>query len=237
MKIKKGYENKAEEAKKLRKLGLSQRDISLKLGISASAARNYTKDIKLTNEQEEKLNHKRRGTQEFCSYPGCKRKYCAKGLCNGHWAQQKRRGKLTPLVTQETKEERFWRYVEKPLNEKEDCWLWIGAPTGTGYGKMYHKGKHQLAHRLSYNIHKGNIEEGMQLDHLCRNRLCVNPYHLEIVTDIENLRRMKFYHNILNEINRLRNFVQKLGGDPGANIFTSSKLYGNSKNSGHEETL
>lgn len=67
------------------------------------------------------------------------------------------------------------------------CWLWAGADNGVGYGKF--RGKY--AHRVSYEAAKGPIPDGMHLDHLCRIRCCVNPDHLEPVTNAENARRGK----------------------------------------------
>lgn len=69
------------------------------------------------------------------------------------------------------------------------CWLWIGVVTANDYGVSSFKGVNVLAHRLSYFIHVCEIDNGLQLDHLCRVRCCVNPHHLEPVTIAENLRR------------------------------------------------
>lgn len=71
------------------------------------------------------------------------------------------------------------------------CWLWTGA-TVRGYGKLTRGGRgegHVLAHRLSYELLIGPIPDGLQIDHLCRVRNCVNPDHLEAVTQLENIRR------------------------------------------------
>ncbi len=69
------------------------------------------------------------------------------------------------------------------------CWQWVGAIGTHGYGRFRADGKTQQAHRVSYTVHKGPIPAGLDLDHLCRNRGCVNPDHLEPVTRRENLLR------------------------------------------------
>jgi len=74
--------------------------------------------------------------------------------------------------------------------EETWCWYWQAATNGKrGYGKIYHNGKLKLAHRFSYELHKGVIPDGLTIDHLCGNRLCVNPEHLEAVPQkVNNLR-------------------------------------------------
>lgn len=70
------------------------------------------------------------------------------------------------------------------------CWLWTGGLFGgTGYANIGVGGKSRGAHRVLYELHRGPIPTGMQLDHLCRQRSCVNPAHLEVVTNRENGRR------------------------------------------------
>lgn len=70
------------------------------------------------------------------------------------------------------------------------CILWSGATNGNGYGRVYvGKGKSLMAHRVIHEGVFGKIPEGLVLDHLCRNRSCVNPLHLEIVTNGENVLR------------------------------------------------
>jgi hypothetical protein len=72
---------------------------------------------------------------------------------------------------------------------KHGCWEWIGAKNQTSYGLIEIHPKTCQAHRISYELVKGPIPEGLQLDHLCRNPSCVNPSHLEAVTCMENIRR------------------------------------------------
>lgn|SRR5690606_5793950 len=78
------------------------------------------------------------------------------------------------------------RFLAKIRREDGGCWLWTGGLTRTGYGKFGGTG---LAHRYAYQRFIGQIPAGMQLDHLCRNRACCNPSHLEPVTGRENLLR------------------------------------------------
>ena len=71
----------------------------------------------------------------------------------------------------------------------EDCWLWGGYIKPEGYGHFRDGVKTVRAHRWAYEFVHGAIPGGMQLDHLCRVRHCVNPNHLEPVTPVENTRR------------------------------------------------
>lgn len=83
--------------------------------------------------------------------------------------------------------DRFWAKVQ--VNEA-GCWLWRASTTGwSGYGKFWADGRFALAHRQSYEALVGAVPAGLELDHLCRVRRCVNPAHLEPVTHAVNVQR------------------------------------------------
>lgn len=75
------------------------------------------------------------------------------------------------------------------VNEETKCWEWQLGKDTCGYGCIWFNNKSIKAHRYYYELYKGPIPEGLQVDHLCRVRHCVNPEHLEIVTSAENTRR------------------------------------------------
>lgn len=70
-----------------------------------------------------------------------------------------------------------------------DCWIWTGTTDRVGYGTFWDGARQVKAHRWSYEHHRAEIPEGLQLDHLCRTPSCVNPWHLEPVTPRVNTRR------------------------------------------------
>jgi hypothetical protein len=84
--------------------------------------------------------------------------------------------------------DRFWPKVEIT----PDHWFWRASKDQLGYGRFRgsgRKGGELKAHRVAYELVKGSIPDGLELDHLCRIPACVNPEHLEPVTHAENLRR------------------------------------------------
>ena len=68
------------------------------------------------------------------------------------------------------------------------CWTWTGAATN-GYGSAWYESRAWSSHKLAYTLLIGPVSDGLTIDHLCRNKLCCNPAHLEPVTNLENIRR------------------------------------------------
>ncbi len=96
-----------------------------------------------------------------------------------------RHGYLTTIYT--NREAVASGILQRTLPEPNSgCWLWMSCCDRHGYAKMNVPGFSALAHRISYEIFKGKIPSGLQLDHKCRVRCCVNPDHLEPVTNLEN---------------------------------------------------
>lgn len=77
---------------------------------------------------------------------------------------------------------RFWSKVEKT----DGCWNWTGGQMNGGYGKMRFNYKDYAAHRFSFEMTGATIPEGMDIDHICHNRLCVRPEHLRVTTRKQN---------------------------------------------------
>lgn len=80
------------------------------------------------------------------------------------------------------------RFANKVEIDQSGCWIWTGAAT-KGYGQVKRNGIQHAAHRYAYQHLVGPIPAGLVLDHLCRETRCVNPAHLEPVTNAENIRR------------------------------------------------
>lgn len=85
-------------------------------------------------------------------------------------------------------DERLPRRLWDKITVNCGCWVWVGAKS-RGYGQASHAGRVQYVHRITYEAFNGAVPSGLELDHTCRNRACVNPLHLEPVSHRTNVVR------------------------------------------------
>ncbi len=121
----------------------------------------------------------------ICSVPGCERKPEARGLCHSHFEYVRRTGKEPLGRILDTDEARFLAKVKK-LDSGH--WIWTGSTASEGrYGNATLNGRLQPAHRVAWQLWRGPIPDGLDVDHRCRRTLCVNPDHLEPKTHRANV--------------------------------------------------
>jgi len=98
-------------------------------------------------------------------------------------AKRRNYGKIFPLTLEEIK-----RVVSKLKKNRKGCWIWEGTKRGA-YGRIGLRGERWMAHRIAHQLFGGKVGEDEVVDHLCRNRPCCNPEHLEAVKDKTNVKR------------------------------------------------
>lgn len=142
---------------------------------------------------------------------GCRCAECREAHRSAEQARRWRKyGKPpTPL----TPEERLWSRIAK----SDGCWEWTGHLNDQGYGYIRWEGREQPAHRVVLSLStRSTIPNNLQVDHLCRNRRCCNPSHLEVVTPAENTHRAPFTRLSRMEVLQIREAVRT--GEPHRSI-------------------
>lgn len=136
-----------------------------------------------------------------------------------------------------TKDERFWSKTE--TSEHHDCWNWDACTDRGGYGNFSDKGKMRIAHRVAWELSKGDIPEGLCILHKCDNRRCCNPLHLFLGTYLDNNRdraRKNRNNHALGEAHGLSRLtesavrqIRELYGTDGHTSVTLAKVFSVSK--------
>lgn len=124
----------------------------------------------------------------LCSVAECGKPHDSHGYCAMHAARFRR---VRPIHQgRKTRQEFFSAHINR---DPSGCWLWTAKIGRNGYGRY---AEAELAHRVAYELWKGPIPAGLEIDHLCMVKHCVNPDHLEAVTHAENLRRRDLIYGI-----------------------------------------
>lgn len=128
-----------------------------------------------------------------CTVEGCENKHLAKGFCRAHYLRLYKKGRLN--LVRFDGHTAYEKVMLKSEEQPNGCRIFKGCILYHGYGQIRDGDKMRMAHRVTFEHHKGSVPKGFEIDHLCRNRACVNPDHMEVVTHTMNVQRGIAGHN------------------------------------------
>lgn len=123
-------------------------------------------------------------TPTTCSIENCRRPSLSRGWCGLHYQRWYKHG--DPLTPGRLPRPAAERLANKTIKQPDGCWQWTGSGNSDGYSQIQFGGRNVYVHRLAYELANGPIPAGMQIDHRCFNRRCVNPEHLRPTTAKQN---------------------------------------------------
>ena len=123
-----------------------------------------------------------------CKFGHLSERHTKKSYCSYCWRLVRLRHRPLKPPKAASLDRMFANAIPEP---NSGCWFWLGALNEKGYGIVKYQGRKQRAHRVTFDMTGGILPAGMEIDHICWCRCCINPDHFEVVTHLENIRRRR----------------------------------------------
>ncbi|MFF9653055.1 HNH endonuclease signature motif containing protein [Streptomyces sp. NPDC014622] len=153
------------------------------------------------------------GPARTCEFPDCMNLHDSLGLCSGH-RRQRRRGEelrsLREVRPRNLSDEEISNWMLDRAVVVGECLVYSNYKDKRGYGRFNHAGKYALAHRFIYAQKVGPLDDALVVHHKCGNSSCINPKHLQAVTQLENVAEMLDRTNMLRQIEAQSVYIERL---------------------------